>query len=563
MKMEEVRPAWKLRRFVLAVGAALAGNAHAMQLGDNPDLAINFDNTVNYNFGVRTQGIDPKIGNNPVFQNSDYKFPHAGDVITNRVGWLSEFDVSYRNQFGFRVSGNAWKDFAYSDTVATNPGFFVPGAVPYSALSSYSTGTYSSYTKKYHVQGADLLDAFVFANFELGDRPASVRLGRHNIYWGNALFAGSQAISYSQGPVDGIKGAASPGTTVKELFLPRNQISATYQLSDDLSVAGQYFFEFRPNRLPEGGTFDGAADFLFRGADRIPFPSVVPRGSDVEPKDVNNNFGLALRWTPSSKGINLGAYFRQFDEVMPWAPLVGLGPTGSEYHLAYAQKTKLIGLSLDMPVGHWATGMELSYRMNSALNGTTGPVPTNLRGTEGPRGDVINFVANGMIGLTPTPLWQTGTFIVEFAATYLTGVSSGASLFKGEGYGGCVGLSKDNGCSTRSSTSLAVQFTPQWLQVLPGVDLSMPTTFRYGLTGSNPIVGASGNGGTQGTYVFSLGLQAVYRSRYNFTLAYSGQRGKVKTEAALPNGSSIYSNGRGTFLYNDRDRVTLTFQTTF
>lgn len=545
----------------IAVASAVSGTAHSMSLGDNPDVEIRFDNTLTYNTGVRTQNVDPRIGADPVNQSSDYKFSRKGDLVTNRLGLFSEFDVNVRNQYGFRVSGSAWKDFAYDDTFEARPGNLAPG-VPYSSLLSSSTGRYSSYTKKYYMQGAELSDAFVFANFSLADMAASVKLGRVNIYWGNALFASFQSISYSQGPVDAIKASRSPGTLTKELFMPRAQLAAQVQLNDEWSVAGQYFLEFRPNRLPEGGTFDGAADFLFRGADQLaggPAMGGMARGSDITPKHNNGNFGMALRWAPASLGSNIGLYVRQFDEVMPWTPLMGIATGAPEYHLAYAKKTKLIGASLDMAIGPVSTGFEASYRKDTALASSFAPNMSNLAGTEGARGDVINLVANGLYTLPKSAVWDTGTFIVEAAATRLLSVSSNEGLYKGVGYQSCATLSKKDGCATRNSLSLALGFTPQWLQVAPGLDVSLPISYQYGLIGNPAVLG----GRVQGSSSFSLGVQGVYLSQYTFALAYSGTRARTNGEKLLPNGESVFASGNGGYSGNDRDRLTFTFQTTF
>jgi hypothetical protein len=561
----------KLRRsrHALAAAAALAvaGSAGAAPVGSNTDVEINWDNTISYNLGFRASKIDPKIGDSPIYQSSDYKFAKRGDVITNRIGLLSEFDVNVRNRYGMRASASAWKDFAYDDKVEFNPGFIVPGALPYAAASSFSTGRYSSQTRKFYRQGAELLDLFGFVNFDVGGKPVSAKLGRTNVYWGNALFSTFQAISYSQGPIDAIKGAANPGAQVKELFLPRTQVTAQMQLNEEWSLAGQYFFEFRPMRLPEGGTFDGTApDFLFKNGDQIVTPGgIIRRNADVEPADNHANFGLALRWSPAALGGNIGFYLRQFDEVMPWIPMFQISPAGvpTNYHLAYAQKTKLVGISLDASIASVSTGFELSYRKDTALSSAANPAglaALGFEGREGARGDVINVVANALATLPRTPIWDTGTLIAEVSATHLVKVSKNADLFRAVGYAGCaVGANKDDGCATRNAMFLAISLTPQWLQVAPSFDLSMPLSLQYGLRGNGANVG----GITEGARRFSIGLRGTYAAVHNVSLAYIGSRNTTKGESTLPNGKITYASGNGGFAGNDRDRVVLTYSTTF
>ena len=115
--------------------------------------------------------------------------------------------------------------------------------------------------------------------------------------------------------------------------MPINQLSGAIQLSPEWSLRGQYFLEWRPNRLPEGGTYFGAADMLFSGPDRLfagcpPAPFFVPRGPAVEPdRKGTNNFGLNLRYNPEKMSdTTFGVYYRKFDETQPWAPVFSLAP---------------------------------------------------------------------------------------------------------------------------------------------------------------------------------------------------------------------------------------------
>src|SRR5207244_10837334 len=135
-----------------------------------------------------------------------------------------------------------------------NPGLLAPG-LPYSAVGNYINNDYSSTTSRYHYQGGELLDAFAFTNFDLAGRQGNVKLGKHTVYWGEAFFTAFHGISYSQAPLDGLKGASSPGIEAKEVFMPINQISAAGQLSHEWSARGQYVRNWRPHRQAEGATY--------------------------------------------------------------------------------------------------------------------------------------------------------------------------------------------------------------------------------------------------------------------------------------------------------------------
>lgn len=267
MKSRRQTPAWvRQRPTVMAAAAVLmAGNAAAFELDlGNPDLAVRWDNTVRYNAAQRVAARDSRIGNNYKFDEGTYSFD-KGDLVANRLDLLTELDMVYKKDMGLRISAAGWYDNAYDGkSVTRNPALSSP--------SSYNNSQYSNYTKRYYAgPSGEILDAFVFTNFDAGDVPVKLKVGRHTVFWGEALLLGGamHGVSYSQMPLDLQKGFATPGVEAKELFRPLNQISGQAQLTDTLSVAAQYFLEWEPYRYPEGGTYLGPADFAFNGPDSI------------------------------------------------------------------------------------------------------------------------------------------------------------------------------------------------------------------------------------------------------------------------------------------------------
>jgi len=563
--------AWRWTRAVAlaasfgAVGASF--NAYAFQVHRSRDLDIHWDNTLSYNLGVRVQGINDKIGDNPSFNESNYKFSQAGDIVTNRISILSEADLVWKERLGFRISGSAWNDFAYDDDVEYNPGEVAPG-VPYSAVGTRSDGEYGHYTKRFYVRGAQLLDAFVFANFTMAEQPASIRAGRLTQYWGNALIFGAQGINYSQNASDQIKASSAPGTQAKELAIPRAQVLLQAQVTRSFAIAAQYFFEYQPNRLPEGGTYLGITDFLFRGADQA-FGGSLIRDDDNTPDELNDNFGLRAAWTPAWLRGTLAGYYRHFDETQPWTPLFAADDGQTTFHQSYATGVDMFALSLDKQIGVYSSGFELSYRRDTALNSATGPLPSDLSGSEGARGDTLNAVANVVIGLTPTSWYQTGTALAEIAYTRKLSVGSNEDLYNGTDYAGCPTGDKWDGCSTDDAIQLALQVDPQWLQVVPGVDLDMPIFAAYGLYGNTANLGGSVS---QGAIVYTIGVHAFYRQKYNVTLQYNGYHARTNGVTNFSGGSvplgtegypTYYGSGNGAYMYNDKGWLSLTISTIF
>jgi len=183
--------------------------------------------------------------------------------VANRVDLFSEFDLSFKKRFGARVSASLWVDDAYRNkSVSANPAFDSPFG-----NTSLNTpgGTYSNSTKRFSAgPSGEFQDAFVYAGFDAGTVPIDIKLGRHNIYWGESLFSFMNGISYSQGRWTSGRRSPARVSRPRNCFCPEPDFGQA-QLSDTVTLAGQYFLEWKPTRLPDGGTYFGYADFLGLG----------------------------------------------------------------------------------------------------------------------------------------------------------------------------------------------------------------------------------------------------------------------------------------------------------
>ncbi|HXZ51113.1 MAG TPA: DUF1302 domain-containing protein [Burkholderiales bacterium] len=546
----------------VAVLMALGGKASAFELKtDNPDVSMRWDNTVRYNLGARAQGRDNKIGNYAVSDEGDYSF-NNGDVVTNRLDLLSEFDFVYKKQMGFRVSGAGWYDAAYGGQSQSNPN------PPLVNIPSYVNHQYSGYTKRYYEgPSGELLDAFAFGNFDAGNVPTSVKVGRHSLYWGESLFLGGNlhGIAYSQNPLDLQKGFATPGSEAKELFRPLNQISGSAQLTDTLSVAGQYFLQWEPFRYPEGGTYLGPVDFAFNGPDRqflSPALGFAQRGDPLEPKQ-SGEWGLATRWSPEWLDGTLGFYYRNFADKLPQTFLTQVGPNRSIYQLIYKDNIDLWGISLAKNIAGISVGAELSYRHNTPLTSqvlgnaaAAGPIAEGT--TPGPVGDTYHGLVNAIGILPKTGIFDTASWAAELTWSQWAKVTSGANLFQAVGYGGCTFAGRPgdkwDGCATKNYFGLALSFSPTWFQVYPGVDLSAPITYSTGLSGNAATV----FGGNEDNGTYTVGVGADVYQKYRFDLKYIDWFGRYRS-----NGTAVTTQNGFTTLLKDRGFVSLTFKTTF
>jgi len=537
-------------RRIAAAAAALCASAAAPAFEIDtgmPDLKLRWDNTLRYNVSVRAEGKDPKIANAPNSDESDNKFDR-GDVVNNRLDLLSELDLVYQNRMGLRFSAAGWYDAGYRD-------HNVPTAAAF-ANSSYDNNTYSSFTQRYYNgPSAELLDAFVFGNFDLGSTTLRVKAGKHSIFWGDVAFNANHSVAYSQMPSDSRKSLSSPGVEAKETVLPLAQLSAQLQLADNVAIAAQYFFDWKPNRLPEGGTYYGAADFLFYGPDRFFLnPAAAPtlnvrRTEAVEPGK-SGNWGINLKWSPDWVDGTIGVYYRKFDERQPWsAPqVVPPSATGAGfYRLVYAKGTELFGIGLNKNIGGFAVAAELSTRRNTALINNA----INASTLEGPRGDTYHgFINATVLGNLSASVPYTAVF--EIAGSRWSKVRSNENFFNAEGFTGCSATGAGFSCATKNYLGITALFAPKILQVLPGADLSIPLFYQVGVKGN----AATLSGGNKSAGNYSVGLSLDYRAQYTFGLTYSDFVGKYKDNG------NIVTVGNGP-LYEDRGLVALSFRTSF
>lgn len=397
--------------------AAIANDAAAFKFEtDDPDVEIRWDNSIRYNIGRRMEARDRTLGDTWTLQAGEYKFDN-GDIVTNRLNLLSEFDFIYKRNYGFRVSGVAWYDAAYDDDVRGNPAYQAAGLG-----TAYPGNKFTDTVKRYYTSSGELLDAFAFGRVKLGDMPLDVKAGRHNVYWGESLFTPIHGVSYSQGPVDIRKSTATPGTEAKELFLPLNQVSAHLQINEIFSAAAQYYLQWEPYRIYEGGTYFTFADPVFqRGTffaprNGIPYKGDVNTGPDAKPGNTGSwgaNLKAALDFG------TVGLYYRKFDDKVP----VLLSPNGrfSNLHNAYAKDVNLWGVSLSKEVGGISFGAELVHRQNTALNTQTGSPKIA-------RGDTWHALLNATASFSTTPLFDSAILLGELTYSKLDKPTIGRAL---------------------------------------------------------------------------------------------------------------------------------------
>ncbi|MCY1277666.1 hypothetical protein D9M68_306250 [compost metagenome] len=497
-----------------------------------PDVSVRWDNTVKYNAGWRMEGQDHNLVNSAGFSSSTLSHDKH-DMVTNRFDVLTEMDVVYKEEHGVRVSAAGWYDAEYDNDVKFNPAV---GQTP------YPNNKFTNDVERYYKQSGEILDAFAFTRFDLGSVPVNLKAGRHNIYWGESLFTFGDSIAYGQGPLDLRKATSTPGIEAKELFLPQSQVSASAQLTEKVSLAANYYLEWDPHRLPDGGTYLGASDVSLLGGqvvNGLPYLGDVHGGRNGTPDD-KGSFGINMQIQSETLDGNVGLYYRRFDDRMP---NVAFDPVTGVLFNDYAEDVKLYGISYNHLLGSISTGAEISRREDTALAGNA-------------RGDTWHALINMIAYIGKTPVFDSAPLSAELTYSRLDKVNNDTKAqFEAAQKGHGCNLDIEGGCVTKDAWGVNLSFTPTWYQVFPGIDMTMPITYGVGLQGNSPApLGAAENSGS-----WSVGVGLDVYSQYKVNLAYNDYFGDY---VKAPGSDQILaSNGNGTLA--DRGWLSLTLKTTF
>jgi Protein of unknown function (DUF1302) len=544
---------------VLAAIAWSNAQAFSFDTGDS-SLKVRWDNTFKYSTIYRLH--DPDAG-----QLAAYAGSPAGDgdrnfkqgLASSRMDWLSEFDVMKDNKYGARISATAWYDDIYQRNNKNTTGL--------SHNLGVASNEFNAETKASVGNGSRLMDAFVFDKGYVGNMPASVHVGRHTVIYGETLMSGANGIANAQGPVDIIKAATVPGAQVKEFLLPTNQISATLQPNDKVSLGAYYQFKWEKSPFFAGGSFLSPNDVVGPGGQTMLDNLPVTRTDDMSPRN-GGQWGAQMRFRPDSVDAEFGLYAANYHDKTPSAvyvnvgsnPLIGGAIAPTTYTRVYQQDIRTYGASVSTVLGSDNVSMEVSIRKNQPLTGGLCAVGD----TTHPEGcgyfvDTTTMLGGTAYNNTDNPLYAVGTThhmtlvdIHVFQPNAL--LVDGGSMATQFDWHSVASVDKNPGMidptTTTSASSITFAFSADYFQVMDGLDLSVPIVYTHNVTGRSRVyVGWVDHGGS-----LDLGVNLKYRTLWKAGLNFHHFMGH--------HGVSI---GHGAFDQTqwDRDYMAFNVSTTF
>ncbi len=176
----------------------------------------------------------------------------AGDAFSTIFKGSHDIDIRYQN-FGFFTRAFYFYDteLVDNDRAYTNP---VSGVTNDPCRDGEAS--------KQVCKDIRLLDAYLYADFDIGDKPLTVRIGQQIISWGESTLI-AHGISEIN-PVD-ISRLRAPGADLKEAFIPYGAIWGSLGISENLTIEAFYQYDWEQTVIPAPGTYFSNNDFAGDG----------------------------------------------------------------------------------------------------------------------------------------------------------------------------------------------------------------------------------------------------------------------------------------------------------
>ncbi len=531
----------------LLLGTALvtSGEAREFVWGD---LTVEVDSAINVGLGVRTS--------NP---NARYIAASSGGTNTGLGAEnVDDGNQNFRRGDIYSASARAIHDveMSFGDFGAFTRFSYFYDAVQNDADSTRRTDL-SSAARRRAGRGIDVLDAYVYGDFEIAGMPISTRLGNQAINWGEGLFR-SGGIAQTNA-IDVIK-LETPGSEVREAFLPSPMVWANLAITPALSLEAYYQFQWRQSRLVPVGTFLSGEDLFGPGAEGfflagdpggtgLPASTLlaavtgVPKVGDERPND-QGQWGVAARYYAEEISSEFGVYYINYHAKSPYfggqASRVVLVPAfppfipfpitadvGDNYFASFPEDIELYGASANFPVGDVSFGVEASFQpdypvpLQSGITQAAAAVAAAGGGTARSLGfarmNRVNAIGNAQVSIGPG-MPVVGGLVEALGVDTIELVGEvGMVDFQGPLPAGTTGDNFSWGYNLSASAAFSRAFGTD-LTLTPSID------FRHDVNGLSIDRGVTSNF-VEHRRGITIGLEAGYEADLTAKIAYTNNMG--------------------------------------
>lgn len=239
---------------VLPLLVAAQAQAVEFSFADN-EITGSIDTTVSYGQLWRVQGQDKS--NNDINTNDGNRNFDTG-LVSEVFKITTDLEASYQN-YGVFVRGTAF----YDTQIMDKRNDYYDANTPAQPSQSYPRdNTFTRETRHKAGRDAQILDAYVYGNWDVADMPVSGRFGKQVFNWGEGLFYRGGVNTTN--PVDAAK-FRLPGSEVKEVLVPVEALSFNIGLTDNLSMETFYQFNWKETAVDPVGTYFSETDLFADG----------------------------------------------------------------------------------------------------------------------------------------------------------------------------------------------------------------------------------------------------------------------------------------------------------
>lgn len=520
---------------VVSASVVLISNpALAFQLpfDDGSDFSGNLDITVGYATAIRAE--DRQSDPNALGQNelSELRTPKKGDRFSNVYSAIIDLDIDWKNM-GLVLSGAYQYDTEIMDGDSVYP-------LSTSLLGGPGVGLPANWTRAAEDHAGntfDLLDAYLYGTFELGDNPIEVRLGKQVINWGEGLFF-LDGVS-AQTPVN-INKLTTPGTELKQAFVGTNALYGQIGIGNEGSLSAYYQTEWQRSEMPIAGTQYGV-DPLYRGNSEpilgsgglLGFPQDVAYADYEKKPDDAGQWGISYR-DVIADNFEFGLYYSRYHEKLAFfesttdliAVTATAGAACSFTSLFCArhfwpEDIDMFGVSLATTIGDIAVAGELAFRPDRPLVnlnrgiGAFGAFPASQGVSEH---DTLNFSVNalwigggGILGL------DSQQVLAQFGVDHISGDTQTVTVHQSVTRNKSNRLAPSTQTADNTSYGVAGEWTGTWFSVFPATDLSLKVFIQHDIEGFSHFYGNFAEGRTQ----LSTTLKANVGNEWEASIGYT------------------------------------------
>lgn len=504
--------------FLLSAVVCKTETGRALEFDVGSGVHMDWDTTASYAAAWRVEDQNKKLLSKMNGDDGDRSFKQW-DMINNRFKLLSEADMQYRN-IGLFIRGKAFYDFVYmGESAHDSPSTHNNAAFYGGPLDDHQEFTHEAQQR--HGKEAELLDIFLYGNFDAKGHNLVVRIGRQVVSWGESLFI-QNSISSAQSPVDATE-LNVPGVELKDVFLPVGQVYSQIDIVNNLTLAAYYQWEWDETRMDEAGTYFSTTDFLDRAGNNIlvqpGLPASIDRVRDDDP-DNSGQWGMAVRYKLEALNeTELGLYYINYHEKLFQVITQPGGGTlnadwfsmplprsvaaklafadSSSYFLRYAENVRLLGFSVGTVLGDTNVAGEVSYRQD---------FPVAIK-------DPGNLLSG--IGYEEASVFQS-----QISLIHILGPSffSDNTTFTAEaGFNKIYGISGSKLNNDDFAWGYIAKIALDYFSILPGMDLNVPITFKHNVEGVSPVTGTF----AEDQNSIAIGMDYTYRFVWKFGIGYT------------------------------------------